>query len=151
MGFLNNGTPVAALGRGRDVIQQTRRGQRGVSTMFKWKVLHREHSSPRTSRLYMGHRPHDHNSTHVRLAKIRSWSGHRKDDRADVLNLRSAFNQRLDQPVTCPLCDNNNVRLSTRPGALEQLLTLVYVRPFRCRDCYHRFLKLSRWTPNPRK
>jgi len=43
-------------------------------------------------------------------------------------------------PVLCPHCRNKAIRRSKRRGMLESsLLSLIYVRPFRCKDCDYRF------------
>jgi len=39
----------------------------------------------------------------------------------------------------CPQCGKDFVRRSHRQGALEYLLSSVYVYPFRCQLCTHRF------------
>jgi len=40
----------------------------------------------------------------------------------------------------CPACDSSAVDRSARYGTLERLyLTLASQRPYRCRDCDHRF------------
>ena len=49
---------------------------------------------------------------------------------------------RLMEP-RCPQCGKDFVRRSHREGTLEQLLSVVYVYPFRCQLCGHRFLALQ--------
>jgi uncharacterized protein YlaI len=42
--------------------------------------------------------------------------------------------------VFCPYCRSKAVRRSMRRGMLESaILRLIPVRPFRCKDCDHRF------------
>jgi uncharacterized protein YlaI len=42
--------------------------------------------------------------------------------------------------VFCPYCQSKAVRRSVRRGMLElAILRLIPVRPFRCKDCDHRF------------
>jgi len=45
--------------------------------------------------------------------------------------------------LRCPLCESSYVRRAHRKGVLEQLLSAVYVYPFRCQLCTHRFLSLQ--------
>ena len=43
-------------------------------------------------------------------------------------------------PVSCPHCQSKAIRRSMRKGMLEStILRLIPVRPFRCKDCDHRF------------
>ena len=52
----------------------------------------------------------------------------------------------------CPRCGKDFVRLSHRQGTIEQFLSLVYVYPFRCQLCTHRFRALqwgTRYTIQP--
>ena len=44
----------------------------------------------------------------------------------------------------CPRCGNPDVRRTRRVGFIERLLSLVYVYPFRCARCLHRF-RVMRW------
>ncbi len=46
------------------------------------------------------------------------------------------------EPV-CPQCGRDFVQRTHRQSLLEQLLSLVYVYPFRCQLCTHRFLALQ--------
>jgi uncharacterized protein YlaI len=42
--------------------------------------------------------------------------------------------------VSCPHCHSKAVRRSMRRGMIESaILRLIPVRPFRCKDCDHRF------------
>lgn len=43
----------------------------------------------------------------------------------------------------CPQCGRDFVRRSHREGTLEHLLSVVFVYPFRCQLCAHRFLALQ--------
>jgi rubredoxin len=49
--------------------------------------------------------------------------------------------------VTCPQCRRRFVRRSHKRGGAELLLSLVYVYPFRCQYCGHRF---RAWQPGRR-
>jgi hypothetical protein len=52
--------------------------------------------------------------------------------------------------LTCPKCGCIDVDLSmSRP--LERLLILLWLRPYRCVACYHRFIRFRRrkWVPGP--
>ena len=44
----------------------------------------------------------------------------------------------------CPRCGGAEVRRAPRLGMTERLLSLVYVYPFRCARCLHRF-RVMRW------
>lgn len=46
-------------------------------------------------------------------------------------------------PLHCPLCRSTYVRRARRAGALEHLLSLFYVYPFRCQLCSARFMNLQ--------
>lgn len=42
--------------------------------------------------------------------------------------------------VSCPYCQSKAIRRSMRRGMIESaILRLIPVRPFRCKDCDHRF------------
>ena len=47
-------------------------------------------------------------------------------------------------PVTCPRCRSRFVRRVGRAGAVERLLSVAYLYPFRCQICELRFKRL-RW------
>ena len=59
--------------------------------------------------------------------------------------------------MTCPQCHRGFVRRSHRTGSAELLLSFVYVYPFRCQFCDHRFrawqpgLRETRQTPERRE
>jgi len=42
----------------------------------------------------------------------------------------------------CPRCHSVVIERASRAGLLERLLSLVYVYPFRCQSCLHRFLSV---------
>ena len=45
--------------------------------------------------------------------------------------------------LTCPHCESKTVRRSQRKGIFEAfVLKLTPLRPFRCRDCSHRFYRM---------
>jgi DNA-directed RNA polymerase subunit RPC12/RpoP len=45
--------------------------------------------------------------------------------------------------ISCPSCSSPRIHRSRRKGFLESgLLTMLFVRPFRCEQCDHRFLRL---------
>ena len=47
-------------------------------------------------------------------------------------------------PMTkCPKCDSPEVQRSHRRGLGDHLISLIFLRPFRCRRCYHRFYWFS--------
>src|SRR2546429_5742646 len=48
--------------------------------------------------------------------------------------------------VRCPRCGGQSVRRSSRGGAFERLISIVYVYPFRCPRCTPRFPALN-WGP----
>jgi hypothetical protein len=58
--------------------------------------------------------------------------------------------------LECPLCGSRNLRYSHRRNRRERLLSLIGIRPLRCRDCRARFVartwRLSniRWARCPR-
>ena len=45
--------------------------------------------------------------------------------------------------VPCPKCGGTLARRSHRSGLAEEMLSVVYVYPFRCQLCAHRFLALQ--------
>src|SRR3989442_15009775 len=45
--------------------------------------------------------------------------------------------------VRCPRCEGQSVRRSSRVGAFERLISSLYVYPFRCQRCSHRFRALN--------
>ena len=45
--------------------------------------------------------------------------------------------------ILCPKCGKDFVRRTLRKGAHEYLLSAVYVYPYRCQLCAHRFLRLE--------
>src|SRR2546426_7589893 len=45
--------------------------------------------------------------------------------------------------VRCPRCGGQSVRRSSRVGAFERLISSLYVYPFRCQRCTHRFRALN--------
>ncbi len=52
--------------------------------------------------------------------------------------------------MKCPICRSQRVRRSRYRGYLESaLLALLFIRPFRCVRCNHRFFRLS-LRSNPR-
>ena len=44
-------------------------------------------------------------------------------------------------PTRCSRCGSNSIRRSKRRGVIEKALSII-VRPYRCRDCDHRFFPL---------
>jgi hypothetical protein len=47
-------------------------------------------------------------------------------------------------PVSCPHCHSKAIRRSKRRGMFESsVLSLMAVRPFRCKECDHRFYGLT--------
>ena len=45
--------------------------------------------------------------------------------------------------VQCPRCGSQSVRRSSRVGAFERLISVVYIYPFRCQRCTFRFRRLN--------
>lgn len=45
--------------------------------------------------------------------------------------------------ILCPTCGKDFVRRTLRQGAHEYLLSIVYVYPYRCQLCAHRFLRME--------
>ena len=45
--------------------------------------------------------------------------------------------------VQCPRCGSQSVRRSSRVGAYERLISVLYVYPFRCQRCTFRFRRLN--------
>jgi hypothetical protein len=48
----------------------------------------------------------------------------------------------------CSRCGSNSIRRSKRRGVIEKALSIV-VRPYRCRDCDHRFFPLFKTNRSP--
>lgn len=46
-------------------------------------------------------------------------------------------------PVPCPKCAGTLARRSHRDGLTEKMMSLMYVYPFRCQQCGHRFFSLQ--------
>jgi hypothetical protein len=46
-------------------------------------------------------------------------------------------------PTTCPKCESDHVRRSSRRGIFERLLSVAYVYPFRCPYCNYRFRSMQ--------
>ncbi|MBM4122813.1 MAG: PilZ domain-containing protein [Nitrospira sp.] len=46
------------------------------------------------------------------------------------------------EPI-CPKCGKDFIQRTHREGLLEQLLRVIYVYPFRCQLCSHRFLTMQ--------
>ncbi len=63
------------------------------------------------------------------------------DDHSATVNVLSITGQLV--PVSCPKCDGTLARRSHRDGLVEQLISLMYVYPFRCQLCSHRFFALQ--------
>jgi hypothetical protein len=52
--------------------------------------------------------------------------------------------------LTCPLCRSDRIHRSTRRGLFERkVLALLFLRPFRCDRCDHRFIRGLRTTAHP--
>jgi hypothetical protein len=45
--------------------------------------------------------------------------------------------------LRCPRCGGTDVRRARRHGALERLLSALYIYPFRCQHCQRRFRRLE--------
>ncbi len=46
--------------------------------------------------------------------------------------------------MTCPRCGWKNVRHSPRRGFIDGILAVLFLAPFRCRNCRHRFFRFSK-------
>ena len=52
-------------------------------------------------------------------------------------------------PTNCPDCQSRRIHRSRRRGILESsLLAMLFIRPFRCLSCDHRFFRWS-FNANP--
>jgi hypothetical protein len=49
-----------------------------------------------------------------------------------------------DSSLSCPSCSRSHVSRSVRKGFQERLLSVIYIYPFKCGHCGHRF-KLLQW------
>ena len=58
--------------------------------------------------------------------------------------VESAAERWVKKPKQCPGCGSQRIKQSRRRGLIEPALTKIYVRPFRCQRCSHRFI---RWSP----
>jgi hypothetical protein len=56
---------------------------------------------------------------------------------------RSRINSWHHSRLTCPRCSKSNVTRAAREGLKEKVLSSVYVYPFECRSCRHRFRMLE--------
>jgi hypothetical protein len=62
----------------------------------------------------------------------------------DVLELR-ASGEHSRSTRSCPRCDSCSIAHSRIRGVVGQVARKVFrVRPYRCLDCWHRFLGVSR-------
>ncbi len=51
--------------------------------------------------------------------------------------------------ISCPQCRSERIHQSRRKGIIERrILTLIFVRPFRCERCDYRFFRRT-LTANP--
>ena len=50
--------------------------------------------------------------------------------------------------VNCPQCTSQRIHQSRRRGIMERILSMMFVRPFRCEGCDLRFFRWS-FTANP--
>ena len=46
--------------------------------------------------------------------------------------------------MTCPRCGLKNIRHSPRRGFIDGILAVLFLAPFRCRNCRHRFFRFSK-------
>jgi CheY-like chemotaxis protein len=46
--------------------------------------------------------------------------------------------------MTCPRCGLKNIRHSPRRGLIDGVLAVLFLAPFRCRHCRHRFFRFSK-------
>jgi predicted Zn-ribbon and HTH transcriptional regulator len=46
--------------------------------------------------------------------------------------------------MSCPLCHSKRIHRSKRKGIMEQvILAMIFIKPFRCERCDHRFFRQS--------
>jgi len=50
----------------------------------------------------------------------------------------------MSDALQCPRCGWPEVRRTRRVGFLERLLSMIYIYPFRCGRCLHRYRSM-RW------
>ncbi len=50
----------------------------------------------------------------------------------------------MSKEMTCPKCGKHNIRPSPRQGLVDGLLAVVFLAPFRCRNCRVRFFRFSK-------
>ena len=77
-------------------------------------------------------------------------TGQSRGDRCCKILFRLMFSRRVcPMSISCPSCSSQRIHRSRRKGFLESgPLTLMFVRPFRCEQCDHRFFRLS-FSANP--
>jgi DNA-directed RNA polymerase subunit RPC12/RpoP len=77
-------------------------------------------------------------------------TGQSRSDRYCKILFRLLFSRRVcPMSISCPSCSSQRIHRSRRKGFLESgPLTLMFVRPFRCEQCDHRFFRLS-FSANP--
>jgi hypothetical protein len=77
-------------------------------------------------------------------------TGQSRSDRCCKILFRLMFSRRVcPMSISCPSCSSHRIHRSRRKGFLESgPLTLMFVRPFRCEQCDHRFFRLS-FSANP--
>jgi hypothetical protein len=51
--------------------------------------------------------------------------------------------ERVPVSICCPRCQSDQIHRSRTRGILEHLLTIIFVRPYRCEDCDLRFFRCS--------
>lgn len=74
---------------------------------------------------------------------IRENSGFFRRSRSYAGEMADRINPELED-VTCPRCRKNFVKRTRREGFVERLLGQLYIYPFRCQLCAHRFRSM-RW------
>jgi uncharacterized protein with PIN domain len=45
--------------------------------------------------------------------------------------------------IVCPHCDGRNVRPSHLKNIMDKALSSLFISPYRCRECRHRFWKIK--------
>jgi len=77
-------------------------------------------------------------------------TGQSRSDRCCKILSRLMFSRRCPpMSISCRRCSSPRTHRSRRKGFLESgLLTMLFVRPFRCEQCDHRFFRWS-FSANP--
>ena len=50
---------------------------------------------------------------------------------------------RRKRPIVCPYCDSSAVHSSHLMNPIDKALSLLFISPYRCEECRHRFWKIN--------